>query len=177
MKMEMFKTIGSIPLELFFQDFWHYLATLKKLYVSIFFILQFGECLMQYQKDIIGKCCNQKLCFTLWGLNLLNQRIIYIGLWSHDLQLWLYNALFWSFERATKSPFYLHVGAELLDSLNRNVRTDCGFATMHSVRDRTLEDRMESFFLAETVKYLYVSMEFLGLKDDLSPDPRYLWRI
>ena len=61
------------------------------------------------------------------------------------------------FKRATKSPFYLHVGAELLDSLNRNVRTECGFATLHSVTDRSLEDRMESFFLAETVKYLYVS--------------------
>ena len=39
------------------------------------------------------------------------------------------------------------VGAELLDSLNRNVRTECGFATLHSVTDRSLEDRMESFFL------------------------------
>ena len=45
----------------------------------------------------------------------------------------------------------------MLDSLNKHVRTDCGYATLHSVTDRTLEDRMESFFLAETVKYLYVS--------------------
>jgi len=59
--------------------------------------------------------------------------------------------------RATKSPFYLHAGKELLDALNRNVKTSCGYATLHSVKTRQLEDRMESFFLAETVKYLYVS--------------------
>ena len=63
--------------------------------------------------------------------------------------------------RATKSPFYLHAGAEMLDSLNRHVRTECGFGTLHSVTDRTLEDRMESFFLAETVKYLYVSLHVI----------------
>ena len=36
------------------------------------------------------------------------------------------------------------------------MKTECGYGTLHSVMDRTLEDRMESFFLAETVKYLYV---------------------
>ena len=62
---------------------------------------------------------------------------------------------------ATKSPFYLHAGKELLDALNRNVKTQCGYATLHSVKTRQLEDRMESFFLAETVKYLYVSFSCL----------------
>lgn len=32
----------------------------------------------------------------------------------------------------------------------------CGYATMHDVIDKTLEDRMESFFLSETCKYLYL---------------------
>lgn len=32
----------------------------------------------------------------------------------------------------------------------------CGFATVHDVNDGSLEDRMESFFLSETVKYLYL---------------------
>ncbi len=64
----------------------------------------------------------------------------------------------------TKNPFYLHVGKELLNSIERHMKTDCGFATLHSVLDRTLEDRMESFFLAETVKYLYVCLNILALK-------------
>ena len=36
----------------------------------------------------------------------------------------------------------------------------CGYATLHDVRDKSQEDRMESFFLSETCKYLYlVSVE------------------
>ncbi|KAK6057322.1 hypothetical protein COOONC_05166, partial [Cooperia oncophora] len=58
--------------------------------------------------------------------------------------------------QATKNPFYLHVGREILDSLNTRTRVRCGFATVHNVDDGSLEDRMESFFLAETMKYLYL---------------------
>ncbi|EPB73160.1 glycosyl hydrolase family 47 [Ancylostoma ceylanicum] len=57
---------------------------------------------------------------------------------------------------ATKNPFYLHVGREIMDSLNSRTRVKCGFATVHNVDDGSLEDRMESFFLAETMKYLYL---------------------
>ncbi len=32
----------------------------------------------------------------------------------------------------------------------------CGYATLHDVIDKTQEDRMESFFLSETTKYLYL---------------------
>ena len=32
----------------------------------------------------------------------------------------------------------------------------CGYATLHDVIDKSLEDRMESFFLSETCKYLYL---------------------
>ncbi|KAI3421157.1 ER degradation-enhancing alpha-mannosidase-like protein 1 [Globodera pallida] len=57
---------------------------------------------------------------------------------------------------ATKSPFYQHVGMQIIDSLNLHARVPCGFATVHNVVDRSLEDRMESFFLSETCKYLYL---------------------
>ncbi|CAG2182176.1 unnamed protein product, partial [Oppiella nova] len=58
--------------------------------------------------------------------------------------------------QATRNPFYLHVGRDILFSLNNYTRTDCGFGTVHDVSDKTLEDRMESFFLSETCKYLYL---------------------
>ena len=32
----------------------------------------------------------------------------------------------------------------------------CGYATIHDVQSKDLEDRMESFFLSETCKYLYL---------------------
>ncbi|CAA93106.2 alpha-1,2-Mannosidase [Caenorhabditis elegans] len=57
---------------------------------------------------------------------------------------------------ATKNPFYQHVGLEILDSLETITRVKCGFATVHDVIDGSLEDRMESFFLSETLKYLYL---------------------
>ena len=37
-----------------------------------------------------------------------------------------------------------------------NARTQCGFATIHNVLTMEKEDRMESFFLAETLKYLFL---------------------
>ena len=36
----------------------------------------------------------------------------------------------------------------------------CGYATVHDVLDKSLEDRQESFFLSETVKYLYLLFDF-----------------
>ncbi|KRZ54036.1 ER degradation-enhancing alpha-mannosidase-like protein 1 [Trichinella nativa] len=57
---------------------------------------------------------------------------------------------------ATKNPFYLHVGKEVAESLEKYTKTKCGYATIHDVADKSLEDRMESFFLSETIKYLYL---------------------
>lgn len=58
--------------------------------------------------------------------------------------------------QATKNPFYLRVGQSILESLNLYARAPCGYATLHSVIDKSQEDRMESFFLSETCKYLYL---------------------
>ncbi|ODM99933.1 ER degradation-enhancing alpha-mannosidase-like protein 1 [Orchesella cincta] len=58
--------------------------------------------------------------------------------------------------RATRNPFYLHVGREIVQSLNTYAKAKCGYATVHDVLDMSLEDRMESFFLSETCKYLYL---------------------
>ncbi|KAJ3042757.1 alpha mannosidase-like protein, partial [Rhizophlyctis rosea] len=58
--------------------------------------------------------------------------------------------------QATKNPFYLEVGERILEDLERTARVDCGFATIGSVETGKHEDRMESFFLSETLKYLYL---------------------
>ena len=57
--------------------------------------------------------------------------------------------------RATKDPFYLSVGQQVLDDL-KALRQPCGFAGIQNVILRTLDDRMESFMLSETLKYLYL---------------------
>lgn len=58
--------------------------------------------------------------------------------------------------RATKDPFYLHVGAQILSDLQSRTRVACGYASIHDVTTGELDDRMESFFLSETLKYLYL---------------------
>ncbi|KAG0275805.1 alpha mannosidase-like protein [Linnemannia exigua] len=58
--------------------------------------------------------------------------------------------------RATKDPFYLQVGEMILRDLQSLTKTKCGWASLKSVIDRKLEDRMESFALSETFKYLFL---------------------
>uniref|UniRef100_A0A674MEQ4 alpha-1,2-Mannosidase n=1 Tax=Takifugu rubripes TaxID=31033 RepID=A0A674MEQ4_TAKRU len=58
--------------------------------------------------------------------------------------------------RATGDHTYLQLGLDALESIERIARTPCGYATIKDVRDHQLDNRMESFFLAETVKYLYL---------------------
>ena len=58
--------------------------------------------------------------------------------------------------RATGDPQLLQIGAELVEVIEHSARTACGYATVHNVKDHTIEDRMESFFLSETAKYLFL---------------------
>ncbi|KAI9594227.1 ER degradation enhancer, mannosidase alpha-like 1 [Syncephalis fuscata] len=58
--------------------------------------------------------------------------------------------------RATKNPFYLEVGEMIVKSLQAYARVDCGFTTVENVITKQKANRMESFFLSETLKYLYL---------------------
>ncbi|KAJ6668259.1 hypothetical protein lerEdw1_015636 [Lerista edwardsae] len=70
--------------------------------------------------------------------------------------------------QATKNPFYLHVGMDILQSLEKYTKAKCGYATLHHVIEKSKEDRMESFFLSETCKYLFLSF-LLQLFDEENP--------
>ncbi|KAM7540265.1 hypothetical protein Aperf_G00000021965 [Anoplocephala perfoliata] len=56
----------------------------------------------------------------------------------------------------TLDPYYLNVGAELLESIERYSRVPCGFAAIKDIRTMEHSDRMDSFVLAETFKYFYL---------------------
>ncbi|HSE43032.1 MAG TPA: glycoside hydrolase family 47 protein, partial [Acidobacteriota bacterium] len=56
----------------------------------------------------------------------------------------------------TKDPRYLEMGNTFLDSLIRYCKTDAGYAALSSVEKKEKKDDMESYFLAETLKYLYL---------------------
>jgi mannosidase alpha-like ER degradation enhancer 2 len=56
----------------------------------------------------------------------------------------------------TGKPLYLDMGRTFADSLERYCRTDVAFAALVNVESKQQRDDMESFFLAETLKYLYL---------------------
>jgi mannosidase alpha-like ER degradation enhancer 2 len=56
----------------------------------------------------------------------------------------------------TNDPRYLEMGRTFLDGLMKYCRNDVGYSSLRDVEKKTQDDRMESFFLAETLKYLYL---------------------
>ena len=58
--------------------------------------------------------------------------------------------------RATKNPKYLEMGKIFYNSIDKYCKVDEGFASLKSVMSKEKMDSMESFFLAETLKYLYL---------------------
>lgn len=58
--------------------------------------------------------------------------------------------------RSTQDPWYLHVGEMVLRDLKRRCWTQCGWAGLRNVQTGEMIDRMESFFLGETAKYMFL---------------------
>jgi hypothetical protein len=56
----------------------------------------------------------------------------------------------------------------LLSLCQNRTRVPCGFASIADVSTRRLDDRMDSFFLAETLKYLYLLFD-----NALEPDQQH----
>ena len=56
----------------------------------------------------------------------------------------------------TGKPLYLDMGRTYADSLEKYCRTETAFAALVSAETKQQRDDMESFFLAETLKYLYL---------------------
>lgn len=58
--------------------------------------------------------------------------------------------------RATEDPWYFHVGEMVLRDIKRRCWARCGWASIQNVLTGEQTDRMESFFLGETAKYLFL---------------------
>lgn len=56
----------------------------------------------------------------------------------------------------THDPRYLRMGKTFFDALMKHCRTEEGYTTIKSVEDMEQGDLMPSYFLAETLKYLYL---------------------
>jgi ER degradation enhancer, mannosidase alpha-like 2 len=58
--------------------------------------------------------------------------------------------------RTTKDEMYLRLGKLMIDDIMSKCKTQAGYAAIKDVRTMELEDSMESFFFAETLKYAYL---------------------
>jgi ER degradation enhancer, mannosidase alpha-like 2 len=56
----------------------------------------------------------------------------------------------------TKDQRYQDMGSTFILSLVRCCKTDAGYAALNNVETKSKRDSMESYFLAETLKYLYL---------------------
>lgn len=59
------------------------------------------------------------------------------------------------------STLYLGAGADMFRALQSKSRVECGYASIGDVRSGALDDRMDSYFLSETLKYLFLLFDRL----------------
>ncbi|KAF7433136.1 alpha mannosidase-like protein [Pleurotus ostreatus] len=62
----------------------------------------------------------------------------------------------WYLYRATRDTFYLDVGERIFEDLENRAKVGCGLTGIADLRTNKRDDRMESFALSETLKYLYL---------------------
>jgi ER degradation enhancer, mannosidase alpha-like 2 len=58
--------------------------------------------------------------------------------------------------RMTKDPEFQRMGQRMINDILKKCKTDAGYAGVKNVTTMELSDSMESFFLAETLKYAYL---------------------
>ncbi|KII94783.1 glycoside hydrolase family 47 protein [Plicaturopsis crispa FD-325 SS-3] len=62
----------------------------------------------------------------------------------------------WYLYRATRDPFYLDVAERILSDITGRAKVQCGLTGIQDLRQNARDDRMESFALSETLKYLFL---------------------
>ena len=66
--------------------------------------------------------------------------------------------------RATRNPFYLHVGRDVIESLNQHAKSECGYATIHDVYDMSLGETFEMMHL-DRVRFFLIHVRCITSRD------------
>jgi mannosidase alpha-like ER degradation enhancer 2 len=99
-------------------------------------------------------------CYTMWNLAGIepevieydSMKIVYPG---YQLRPEIIESAFY-LHRLTGDEQYRRMGMTFFNSLKKYCRTDFGYAALVNVQTKEKRDMMESFFFAETMKYLYL---------------------
>jgi mannosidase alpha-like ER degradation enhancer 2 len=99
-------------------------------------------------------------CFRMWTLRgiepeVLDYRTMTIKSAGYQLRPEIIESAYY-LHRATHNARYLRMGKTFFDSLVAHCRTEAGYTTLKSVVTMEKSDLMPSYFLAETLKYLYL---------------------
>lgn len=113
----------------------------------------------------------KKYGFTPEGFNLATLSVQY-GQKSYPLRPELIESTYWLY-KATRDPRYLDAGRDIVASLQYGARCSCGYCHISDVEFHKQEDHMESFFLAETVKYLWLLFDLAVGPDNLVENGPY----
>ena len=102
----------------------------------------------------------QDSCFRMWKLHgiepeVLDYRAMKVVHAGYPLRPEIVESAYVLY-RKTKDPKYLEMGRTFFESLVRHCRTDAGYTVLKSVVTKEKGDLMPSYFLAETMKYLYL---------------------
>ncbi len=99
-------------------------------------------------------------CYKMWNLegiepeeiNFSNMKILYP---QYFLRPEIIESAYYLYHY-THDEKYLEMGKTFVNNIIKYCRTDAGFAELKNVVTKEKQDSMESFFLAETLKYLYL---------------------
>jgi mannosidase alpha-like ER degradation enhancer 2 len=102
----------------------------------------------------------EESCFAMWNLyGIEPEEIDYTTMTVTDGRYYLRPEIIesaWYLSRATHNPRYRLMGESFLHGIISYCRTDDAYAYLKDVRTKEKGDGMESFFFAETLKYLYL---------------------
>ena len=99
-------------------------------------------------------------CYAMWTLRgvepeLLDYRKMKVLSPEYPLRPEIVESAFY-LHRFTKDPRYLELGRTFFDGIRTYCRTDSGYTVLKNVVTKEKGDLMPSYFLAETLKYLYL---------------------
>jgi mannosidase alpha-like ER degradation enhancer 2 len=102
----------------------------------------------------------QQSCLKMWNVagvepEVINYRTMKIVHPGYPLRPEIMESAYTLYVK-TKDPRYLDMGRTFYDSLVRDCRTGTTFTTLKNVETKQQGDLLPSYFLAETLKYLYL---------------------
>ena len=120
----------------------------------------FFPAMLALSGDLSRAAQTQESFYQVWnkfgiepeGINFATMQVVYPG---YPLRPEIIESAYYLYY-FTKDDKYRRMGQVFFDSLKQYCRTEVGYASLKDVTSKEKSDEMESFFLAETLKYLYL---------------------